>query len=299
MTKKDDYKNYGIIGTLLFHGILLLLLIFLGMKTIPQEEEGLLVNFGDSPTGFGAEEPSESQPQTQPQPIEQVTPPPPARATPPASQTEKESVNTQDFEEAAAEKEAKKKKAEKERLDKERIKKETLETERKKTEEAKKIAEAKEAERKQQAELARQSAEAKNRVNSAFAGKGTGSSSSEGVTSGSGNQGSLTGDPNSTNRTGSGQGSKGSGFSLSGRSLIGTLPKPEYSIQEEGIVVIEITVDKNGVITNATPILKGTTTQNSYLWKVATEAARKAKFNADPNASSFQKGTITYHFVLN
>ncbi|MBN2744828.1 MAG: TonB family protein [Marinilabiliaceae bacterium] len=295
---QPDYRKYGAIGTILFHAVILLLLIVWGLTSIPQEEEGLLVNFGDSPAGQGLEEPQQSEPQTAPEPIEEVTPPPPARATPPTSPTVKESVNTQDFEEAAALREEKKKKAEKERQEKERLKQEAIEAQRIKDAEAKKIAEAKEAERKKQAELARQAAEAKNRVNNAFAGKGTGSSTSEGVTSGSGNQGSLTGDPNSQNRTGTGSGSKGSGFSLAGRSLVGTLPKPSYTIQEEGIVVIEISVDRNGVVTNATPILRGTTTQNSTLWRVATEAARKAKFNADPNAATVQKGTITYHFVL-
>jgi len=288
---EDKYKKYGLIGTILFHAIIVLLLIFFGLSMIPQEEEGLLVNFGDTETGQGLEEPKESQAE---QAIK-VTPPPPVKAPPVKTAASKEAINTQDFEEAAALKEEKKKKIEADKIVKKKI-----EVEKQKQLAAEKVKkEAEEAEKQKQEELARQAAEARNKVKNAFGGKGTGSSTSEGETGGSGNQGYVTGDPNSKNRTGSGQGTKGSGYSLSGRSLSGSLPQPEYGIQEEGIVVIEITVDKEGRVTNATPVLRGTTTQNSYLWKVAREAAMKARFNSDSNAPSFQKGTITYHFVLN
>ena len=141
--------------------------------------------------------------------------------------------------------------------------------------------------------------EVQSNVKNAFSGKGTGSSSSEGDTKGDGNQGYVTGDPNSKNRVGSGLGNSGNGFSLTGRSLNGSLPKPTYSIQEEGVVVIEIIVDKDGNVTSAVPILRGSTTQNKYLQDKAVEAAKKAKFNIDKNAAAYQKGTITYKFELN
>lgn len=62
--------------------------------------------------------------------------------------------------------------------------------------------------------------------------------------------------------------------------------------------MVEITVDRNGNVVAAVPILRGSTTQNNYLQSKAVEAAKKAKFNADKNTSAYQKGTITYHFVL-
>ena len=116
--------------------------------------------------------------------------------------------------------------------------------------------------------------------------------------SSSDNQGYVTGDPNPKNRSGSGLDRKDYGFQLAGRSLIGSLPKPSYDISEEGIVVVEITVDRTGRVVSAVPILRGTTTQNSRLWEAAKKAALKARFNADPNAPAHAKGTITYHFVL-
>ncbi|MBN2165314.1 MAG: TonB family protein [Marinilabiliaceae bacterium] len=294
--KEKDYKKQGVVGTIVYHAIILILLIVFGMQSIPEEEEGLLVNFGDSQTGMGLTEPRQSAAQNVSQ--AEQTPPPPPKSESATSKSNNEDVNTQDFEEAAALKARKKKEAQV-KAENEKKRQQEIEAKKQRDEEARKVREAQEAEKKRQEELARQKAEAQNRVKNAF-GSNTGSgSTSEGETKGTGNQGYVTGDPNSRNRTGSGQGTTGNGYSLSGRSLRGSLPKPAYTIQEEGIVVIEISVDNNGNVVNATPILKGTTTQNSVLWQQAKAAALKAKFNADPDAPSVQKGTITYHFVLN
>ena len=90
---------------------------------------------------------------------------------------------------------------------------------------------------------------------------------------------------------------QGISFSLSGRTPV-ALPKPEYNIQREGIVVVEVTLDNNGNITNAVPGVRGSTTINDYLLNSAKNAALKAKFNAKHDGPRFQKGTITYHFKL-
>lgn len=90
---------------------------------------------------------------------------------------------------------------------------------------------------------------------------------------------------------------QGISFSLSGRTPV-ALPKPEYNIQREGIVVVEVTLDNNGNVTNAVPGVRGSTTINDYLMNSARNAALKAKFNAKHDGPRFQKGTITYHFKL-
>ena len=311
----EQYNTRGVIGSVIFHVLVLLLLIFFGLKTLPQEEEGVLVNLGNVQTGLGEIEPPKAT--AEPTPSEpKVTPPPPAVKVDPAPKAV-ETVKTQDFDEAPEIKSAQQKKKEKEdKLKKQRedeARQQKVAEERKIKEEADRVAKA-EAEVRKQAELERQqkidaerkkreeqqriSDEARNKVGSAF-GKSNSNSSSEGDAGGSGNQGYVTGDPNSKNRTGSGLGKSGSGFSLTGRSLNGSLPQPSYSIQEEGIVVVEVTVDKYGKVIAAEYQLKGSTTQNSTLIKAATDAAKKARFNSDPNASAFQKGTITYHFELN
>lgn len=296
----DKNKRYGVIGTTVFHSLLLLFLIFFGLSTLPKGEEGILVSFGDTVLGQGPEEPKESEAVKQ----EKVTPPPTKTPEPVQLEPEKEDIQTQDYDEAPvvkSETQKKKEKEEQERLEKERkereeqerIRQEELERQRQEELERKRI---EEEERKRQEELDRQAAEARDKVKGAF-GKGTGDNTSEGNTGGTGNQGQTTGG-NTTNRTGSGKGNSGNGFDLSGRSLVGSLPLPTYNIQEAGIVVVEITVDRNGNVINAIPILRGSTTQDNYLQDKAVEAAKKAKFNSDKEAAAYQKGTITYHFEL-
>ena len=311
MEKK--YNTHGIIGSVIFHILMLLILIFFGLTTLPQEEEGILVNLGNVQTGLGPLEPAKSAPQPTP-PVEEKTPP-----TPPKEESvskAEENIKTQDFDEAPEVKSAeeiKKEKEEKERREKEeKERQEQLERERKLQEEADRKAKA-EAEAKRQAELEEQrrleeerkkreeEQRIKDEINSKVKGgfgNSNNNSSSEGDAGGSGNQGYTTGDADSNNRSGSGKGNSGSGFSLSGRSLIGSLPQPNDNSQEAGKIVIQITVDKYGKVIAAEFQLKGSTIQDTRLRNAAIEAAKKAKFNEDPN-SLIQKGTITYHFELN
>jgi len=121
-------------------------------------------------------------------------------------------------------------------------------------------------------------------------------SSSQGVAGGDGNQGKPDGG-DSDNYTGSGQGNSGISYSLKGRHHKG-LPKPLYTGNEEGKVVVEITVNRNGIVTSATPGIKGTTTSASNLWAAAKKAAMKTKFDKSSSSPKMQTGTIVYHFVL-
>lgn len=303
-TKKD--KRAGVIGSTIFHAVILILLLVLGLSSIPQEEEGILVDFGDSDTGWGASEPVRNNPtgeRNTPPPVSQPEPVSPPPAT--TEETSEEAVNTQDFEEAPtiSEEEKAKQEAEKRRVEEERQRQEEIQEQKRIEEERQRQEELErqrqlEEERRQQEEQERQAQEARSNVSNAFS-KSDGSSSSQGEAGGSGNQGALGGEPGAGNYNGSGKGDSGTGFDLSGRTLSGALPKPEYNIQEEGIVVVEITVDRSGNVVSAEPILKGTTTQNSYLWRMARQAALKAKFNSEGDAPAHQKGTITYHFNLN
>ncbi len=99
------------------------------------------------------------------------------------------------------------------------------------------------------------------------------------------------------NNKSAGTGTEGISYDLAGRQAR-SLPKPTYDIQSEGIVVVEITVDGNGNVTQAVPGVKGSTTLDEYFLRVAREAAMKAKFDRKPDAPVIQKGTITYHFIL-
>jgi hypothetical protein len=153
-----------------------------------------------------------------------------------------------------------------------------------------------------------------------FPGRTNGSKSQGTAASGSGDQGDPLGDPNSKytgkggqgggtgngNGTGTGDGEgpgmgtgKGGGvsFNLAGRKWMRT-PSISDRSQETGKVVVDITVDKNGSVINAVPGGRGSTTTSAYLFRLAKEAAMKAKFNESPDDSDIQKGTITFIFVV-
>ncbi len=257
--------------------ILILILIFtLTFKIeIPEPvEEGLLVNFGFDQTGEGLFEPEPSPAQ---QPV----------ATQPDVAAEKsveEAVPTQDFEEAPEVKKVDPE-AEKKRLE--------AEAEKKRLEQEK-------AERLRKEQEERRLAEISNKTKNAFGNTGnTGTTGqSEGIAGGTGNQGVESGTPGVRNYgPGGGTGDAGVSFDLTGRKEI-SLPVPNYDYQGEGKVVVEVTVDKSGVVTKAVAGVKGSTTLDEYLLKVARDAAMKARFDASPNAPVIQKGTITYIFKL-
>ena len=281
-------KKKGIIGTIVIHAVTLVLLIVLGFSAPepPEYEEGILVNFGTEETGLGMIEPSP------PPSREEASAPLPAVSPVTAAE---EPLLTQDTEEAPEVKkvdpEAEKRKleqleAEKRRraeLEAERIRREQEEIERKRIE----------AEQKREADIM-------SRTRDALAGsKSAGTpSTGEGVAGGPGNQGSPKGSVDSKNRgEGSGLGDKGISYDLAGRG-VQRLPLPEYNYQGEGRVVVEVSVDRSGKVTQAVPGIRGSNTLDEYLLKVAKEAALKAQFDSNPNAPFIQKGTITYNFIL-
>ena len=85
---------------------------------------------------------------------------------------------------------------------------------------------------------------------------------------------------------------------VQGRSVLGSLPKPAYKAQTEGIVVVQVKVDQYGTVTEAVPGAEGTTVENKALWNAARSAALKAHFNQSASAPALQTGTITYIFKL-
>lgn len=138
-------------------------------------------------------------------------------------------------------------------------------------------------------------------------GKAGGSLSSNGYY-GTGGSGGGTGGGNGTGNgigTGSGYGAGsgggsggGSGYSLNGRKAL-SKPAPKYTCNEEGTVVVEVTVDQNGKTVSATAGIKGTTNKANCLLEQAKIAALNTKWSADENASPKQVGKIIYNFNLN
>ena len=88
------------------------------------------------------------------------------------------------------------------------------------------------------------------------------------------------------------------GWSLDGRSIVGNGGRPVMPTRVpdiRGTVVVEITVNAAGQVTNAKVLLRGTNVVDSALREAAVRAARKTRFNALGGVPD-QKGTITYHF---
>ena len=84
-------------------------------------------------------------------------------------------------------------------------------------------------------------------------------------------------------------------FNLNGRSITGEgLPSPISTTQDEGRVVVNVTVNPAGEVV-ATSINRRTNTTDPELRKVAEEAAKRARFDKI-NGVDNQTGTITYYF---
>lgn len=140
--------------------------------------------------------------------------------------------------------------------------------------------------------------ETRTNPNALFPGKkNTSNGGSQGVSNGTGNQGQAGGNPNS-NRYDGVPGNGGSGYSLKGRSA-SALPEPIYTSNKEGKVIVKIWVDRMGNVTKVEAPQKGSTIAKSEFISQAESAARRAKFNADANATELQVGTITYVFRRN
>ncbi|HBZ65323.1 MAG TPA: hypothetical protein DEO70_00680 [Bacteroidales bacterium] len=252
MLTNDNKRAFA--GTLFFHGLILLALLYFGFSTpLPLPgEEGVEVNLGYSDEGFGLIQPRE-QPAAQ------------SASTPSASDPGK-LVTSDDPESVALENQGKR-------------------PENKNNSDIKKNQEN------------QKPAEPVVNANALYKGKGSGSSSAnQGIAGGEGDQGRPNGDPNSSSYTGTGKGNGGVSFNLAGRGKV-YLNEPPYNSPEQGKVVVEIIVDRLGNVIRANPGVKGTTTSDLELRRVAKEAALKSKFTPDPNAVEEQKGHITYNFI--
>jgi len=249
-------KRKGIIGTILFHALLLIAFLFMGLtyQIPPPPEEGISINFGYVDEGVTESEPEDKSETLEPIQEEIVE----------EQGSADEEVVTQEMEKAP-------------RVEKTEQKKKDPKLEKKEVIEEKKPEVNKKA---------------------LYTGKKKNKEIDEGNTGKRGNQGVMDGDPNAKSYSGGGIGTDGISYQLGGRNPE-FKAKPIYKIQEEGKVVVIITVDRLGNVVNAIPGAKGSTTLNKYLLAKAKEAAIKTKFNPKQSAPENQQGEIVYHFSLN
>lgn len=259
------YKNRALIGTIVFHAVLILFFILFGLTTpLPlPEEEGVLVNLGYTEQGMGQRQPLTSSP-------------PPPQPQPSQSTQATEDIATQSTEESVALPASPR--------DRQQPREDTKPAEKPRPQET--------AQQQPQPEP-----EPQVNPNALFPGRDrqTTTSQNQGDGSEPGNQGRPDGSTDGTSTTGGGQGD-GPSFSLSGRSA-NHLPLPDYTTQSQGRVVVAITVNRNGQVTRATAGARGTTTSDRVLWAAAEAAAMKAKFDVKNDAPHEQTGTITYNFI--
>ena len=289
-------KITGLVGTLVLHTILLILLFLIAIRTPKaQEEGGGPVMLGEVPASQGNADPytltdvdiwEEPEIPTEVAQSESV----------PEIETKTEMITQEEEPTVAVPKKEEKPKPtpKKETVKKQPAKAKEQPVKPKEKTEAEKKAEAERlaAEKKKAEEKAAAEAAAK-RVAGAF-GKGTQIGNKGTGTTGSGIEGSPTG--NAAEGKSTGVGGYGT-FDLNGRSLgSGGLPRPIYNVQDEGRVVVTITVNPAGEVIS-TSINKRTNTVNAALRKAAEDAARKARFNSVDGVNN-QTGTITYYFKL-
>lgn len=296
-------KITGLIGTAVLHILLLILLLVIAIRRPQvQEEGGVPVMLGNTELSQGNADPytlTDVDIMNEPEaPAPDVTEP---EEVPPV-ETKEEIITQTEEETVAVPKKEPKKETKKETPKKETRKKETPKKEvpekkpikpKEKTE-AEKRAEAEKAAAEKKAAAERAAAEAAAKKIAGAFGKGTQMGNKGTGTTGTGLEGSPTG--NSSEGKSTGTGGYGT-FDLNGRSLgSGGLPMPVYNVQDEGRVVVTITVNPAGRVIS-TSINKRTNTVNASLRKAAEEAARKARFNSVDGVNN-QTGTITYYFKL-
>lgn len=276
----DEKKSriYGIIGTIIVNGLLLLLLFIYGLNIDPPfpKEEGIEIMFGDGLDGT----PGETVSQTT-QEIATSVPPPPQ----PEQVTNNPDVLTQDDPNSLAIEAEKKKKVQKQQEEiKEKKRQEEIKRQEivKAQQEAARIA----AENKRKADAV---AKAGSAASGAF---GSGGNGTSGTGNGSGGTGTSPGNP-------MGKGSQGgNSWSLSGRSLTSPFFKPSYVGNSEGKITIIISVDKNGKVVNTSVDYKNTNISEEGQLNECKAAARKLGFNANPKQVGNVQGNITYNFKL-
>ena len=236
---------------------LLLWLLTIGIPR-PEEDEGIMVSFGEMETGGGRPDgltAAASVPET---------------STPAPAKPAADEMMTQEDEESLA--------LARQREEEERRQREAEEAKRRAEEQ--RLAEQR---AKEQAAIARA-----NQMGALFGQ----TNSDEGA---NGMPGESASSATKGNPIGHGS-SGGNSWSLDGRRLKNSLPKPSTDFRQEGRVVVQIMVNAQGKVVSARAGA-GTTISDETTKQIAVRAAYKAEFDVVDRPTA-QMGTITYYFKL-
>lgn len=298
-TEEDEVSKKGIIGTILFHMLLLLCLWFLSMTAVPPKVKGMLINFGTVETGQGKESPQSEKENTPTAPpkeqiqeaVEQVAESKPQKQTPkPAIEQEVHKIQDTKAPSVPTKKPDKSKDVKE---------KEVPKKTKPKVEPPKEVKEKEKKEEEQP--VVDERALFKKRDNT----KSNTNNSSQGNNNPMDDQGNEVDEDYRNQNSDVYTPSRDIGMSdtgnfkvdLAGRNLI-ERPAVSNNFTKEGKVAVKIKVDSNGRVIGAEATTKGSSTSDATLRKIAVAAAKKAKFNFDPNAPAVQTGTITFTFKI-
>jgi len=273
MQNNDQNKRKGVVATVIFHALLLVALFFMALRTpLPlPAEEGVEVDLGYMDQGMGLIQPDLAGGQQ----------PPASAPSPVVAEDVKEEITTQQTEDAPA-------------LPPEKIVKPKPRRE---------PAPKPEAKPKETEQIVKQEPQPEPQpvVNKRALFKGSGdanpSSGSEGITGQPGDQGNPNGLKDVKRYEGQGGQGNGPSFSLGGRGAV-KLAEPKATFREQGDVVVDIWVDRKGLVTRAEVNLRGTNILDANLRSLAVKAALNSRFTTDEAAANLQKGTITYTFII-
>ena len=271
MTNNNKHKLFGIVLTIAFHAIALILLFTLCFRTpLPlPSEDGVEVNLGMSAQGLGEESYQDIEESTN-YPIDNT------QST--------EDQQNQEVEESILSEDA----------DVPSLEEVTEEIEQEKTQE--------EAVEEKQEEVIEEVAEEKPVVNQRAMFNPQNNkpkSSSEGNTVDGGDQGSPNGLKDIDRYDNNVSNGVGVSYDLGGR-MGKNIPSPNDKIQKDGHIIVNIWVDKNGNVVRVEINGKSTISKTDYpsMHDDAIKAAKKATFVPDENATDLQKGTITFKYVV-
>lgn len=258
---RSTYKRRALLVTLLVHLTVVFFFYSFGLKYMdPKIEEGIAIEFGYAEEGIGEEI-------TQTEEILTEIPEEIVLETEVSAPDEKlevsEDIVTQDVEDAP-----------------------TISAE----EEIEEIKEAKAVQK--EVEKPQASNELQQALSSLFQSNETASSGTTGAVAA---QGDLSGSLKGEQEAEGGEGNSTDGYELGDRQAI-VKPKPNYSCNETGRVVIRVWVNADGQTYKSELDLKNTTDTSPCLVKEAKSAALKTTWLADANAMPTQIGYIIYNF---
>ena len=262
--KREKIDIFSVLWTILLHGLAIVLLLLLHLnKPVAQAESGvpvMLGNMGNLDTDYEFTE------------VNSMPAPAPA-AVPVPKAPQAEPAITQNMEETVAIEDGEKEKPVR-----------PVETPKQPTPEEIQAQREREVKEQTESKVTDVFVRSRNMQASSANENNSGESDAPGSPEGNATQGKPTG-----------VGSYGT-WDLGGRDMLGELPRPIYDgVEEEGRVVVVITVSPQGDVIGTSINLSRTNTSDAQLRKIAIEAASKAKFDRSTGLNN-QTGTITYYF---